>query len=138
MAAALLVFLGGCAASESTPAVADYGKVRAMGGMYGMYMGKHKGQAPPNEQAFREWLNTKQDPLQQAGLTVDQMFVSPRNGQPLEWVYGRKPPTSPSGMTCIAYEKTPVGGKRLVLATRGMYEEMDESQFSKVFPKAPK
>jgi hypothetical protein len=133
------LFLVGCGASDSTTAaVADYGKSRAMVGFYTLYMNEHKNQPPANEQAFRDWLDTKQDRLQQAGLTIDEMFASPRNSQALEWVYGRRPPAGGQGITYVAHEKSPVNGKRLVLATRGMYEEMDESQFSRVFPNAPK
>jgi len=40
-------------------------------------------------------------------------------------------------MEFIAYEKTPVDGKRLVIATRGMFEEMDEARFRTVFPNTP-
>ena len=101
------------------------------------YLADHKNQAPPNEQAFREYLGTKEDNLRKSGISIDAMFTSPRDGEPLVWVYGRKPPAGPAGMTYLGYEKTPVDGKRLVIATRGMYDQIDETQFRKLFPKTP-
>jgi hypothetical protein len=138
---AVLAFaLAGCGGGDSGSAatdaiVVDYSSTRVLASLYSQYLSEHKNQAPPNEQAFREFLGTKQETLERAGLTIDDMFASPRNGQPLEWVYGRKPPAGRVG-TYFAYEKTPVDGKRLVIATRGMYEEMDEAQFNTLFRKA--
>jgi hypothetical protein len=124
----------GCGGGASPTATVDYASVRAMGEMYGLYQQEHSGQAPKDEQAFREFLASKQEALDRLNLTVDGMFVSPR-GQPLEWVYGSRPPRSPGG-TFFAFEKTAVEGKRLVIGARGMYEEMDDVKFKKLFPKA--
>lgn len=138
--AILVLALAGCGGGGDGSAgmhESDTTTMCAMSGLYGQYLGQHKNQPPPNEKAFRDYLNTKQDDLQRVGLTIDQMFVSPRNGEPFEWVYGRKPPAGPAGMTYVGYEKTSVDGKRLVIATRGMYEEMDDAKFRTVFPKAP-
>ncbi len=72
--------------------------------------------------------------LKRIGLTVDKMFASPRNGTPLTWVYGKRPPRGPTGMTYLAYEAAPVGGKRFLLAAGGMHDEIDDAQFRKLFP----
>ena len=74
--------------------------------------------------------------MEQSGLSLDQMFVSPRNGEPLVWVYGKSPPSA-NGMTFIAYEKSSTDGQRFVLATGGMHEVMDDAQFRRLFPDAP-
>ncbi|MCI0351954.1 MAG: hypothetical protein L0Z53_21240 [Acidobacteriales bacterium] len=138
--AAGLLALAGCGAGNSSaqPPAADYGKVRSMTGFYDAYLAAHRGQPPPSEQAIREYLNSKQDNLQKAGLTVDEVFVSPRNAKSLQWVYGRKPPLlRQQGMTGYAYEAEAVDGKRLVIGGRGMFVEIDETQFRALFPKTP-
>jgi hypothetical protein len=99
-------------------------------------MRDHRGKPPASEAAFREYLNGKQDLLQQAGITADQMFVSARGDKPLKWVYGNAPPVwRQNGMTCYAYEAEPVAGKRLVMGGRGMAVEVDDAQFRTIFPR---
>jgi hypothetical protein len=126
----------GCGSKAGQSSAADYTKVRAMGDFYSSYLSDHRGQPPKDEQAFRDYLNTKQDQLKNVGLTVDDMFKSPRGDGPLVWVYGKKPPVGSSGITYVAYERVPVGDKRLVIGTRGMYEQLDEAQFREAFPNA--
>jgi hypothetical protein len=134
-----ILAVAGCNSSNGDTGdavAADYGKVRTMTGFYEGYLSEHRGQPPANEQAFRDYLNSKQQNLQTAELTVDQMFLSPRDGKPLKWVYGRKPPVwRQNNMICYAYESEPVGGKRIVIGGRGMVAELDETQFKTVFPK---
>ena len=134
--AALLAGLAGCGGGSTGTSAVDYTKIRALADMYGAYVADHRNQPPPNEQAFRDYLGTKQEYMQRAGITVDAMFVSPRNGEPIQWVYGRKPPAG-GYETYIAYEKTPVDGKWLAITARGTYQEMDEAWFRKVFPNKP-
>jgi hypothetical protein len=137
--AVMMLALGGCAGGSSAkgPAV-DSNRLRMMAGFYEGYLGNHRNQPPPNEHAFRDYLTSKQESLQKAGLTVGDMFVSPRNGMPIQWVYGRRLPfVRQKDMTCYGYEKEPVDGKRLVVGGRGMFEELDETQFRSVFPNTP-
>lgn len=134
--AAISLGLAGCGGGgTANTTVADYAKIRAMGVVYDAYLNDHAGQPPKDEQEFRDYLSGKQELLDRTSLSVDEMFTSPR-GKPLGWVYGKRPPKGQTGMTYLGYEKEPVDGKRLVIAGRGMYEEMDDAQFQKVFPGA--
>jgi hypothetical protein len=139
--AAVFSALPGCGSADggagSAP-VADHSRVRTMTDFYQSYLSANRNQAPKDEAAFRAYLVTKQEQFQKAGLTVDQMFTSPRNGKPLKWVYGKSPPLwRQTGMTCFGYEAEPTNGKRLVIGGRGMFDELDESQFRTVFPNSP-
>jgi hypothetical protein len=100
-----------------------------------MYQAEHGGRTPPDEQAFRSFIESKTDVLERINKTADDLLTSPRNGMPLVLVYGKRPPKS-KGMTYVGYEESSVDGKRLVIGPRGMYEEMDEAQFKKIFPDA--
>ena len=129
--------LAGCtsdAASGSGGSV--YKAVRDMGVLFNQFMTEHGGKPPQNEQEFRSFLAGKQSVLEALNLTVDGMFVSPRNGAPIRWVYGRKPPQGPQGMTFIAYENAPVDGKYFVLAMNGMHAELNEIEFKRLFSAA--
>lgn len=112
------------------------GKLLVMQSLYLEYLSQHNNQPPPDEKAFREFVGTKQDKLQKASLTVDDVFISPRNGGPLRWVYGKKQSGNQAGGSYIAYEQTPVDGKRLVIADRG-FQEIDDASFRQAFPNAP-
>jgi hypothetical protein len=135
---AMLLSFCGCGSrsgSASTDTGTSAAKVRTLTGFYEGYLGAHKGQAPPNEQAFRDYLNTKQEELQKIGITAGEMFTSPR-GKPMRWIYGRTPPVfRPTNMTCFAYEVEPTDGKRLVLGGRGMTAELSDAEFRGLVPK---
>jgi hypothetical protein len=65
------------------------------------------------------------------------VFTSPRTGGAFTWVYDGKKPVGPGGMTVFGYEAAPTDGKRLIVGSRGMREEIDEAEFKKLFPNAP-
>jgi hypothetical protein len=134
----LATALVGCGGSSSSTGVKveDYQSFRTALALYGMYQNEHAGKTPPNEEAFRAYVDSKQDVLQRVGKTTDELLTSPRNGEPLVFVYGKKPPMGPGGITYFAYEKVPVDGKRLVIGSRGAFEEMDETQIKQFFPDA--
>ena len=109
-----------------------------MAAFYGAYLQEHGGQPPPDEQAFRDFLAAKQPELETAGLSVDDMFISPRSPSSIQWIYGGALPVGPSGMEYFAYEQQPIDNARLVIASRGIFDLMDESRFHEVFPNAPR
>jgi hypothetical protein len=124
----LVVATVGCGGGKGGGNVADkMKKVRTMGDLYVAHLAEQKG-APADEAAWRAFLDGKQTELQAAGLTVDEMFVSPRDGAPLTWVYG-KTPKSQFGLTIVAYEQTPVDGRRFTVATNGMADYVEETRF---------
>jgi hypothetical protein len=57
--------------------------------------------------------------------SIDELFVSERDGQPLVVVYGSTSPAS----DVVVYEQTGLNGKRQVGHRIGMVEEVDEAQF---------
>ena len=137
-AATLMMGLVGCSGGSSTSSglgTAEYQRLLSTTTLYGMYQSEHGGKTPPTEQAFREFIESKSDVLQRINKTPDELLTSPRNGMPLVFVYGKRPPRA-NGMTYLGYEKSSVDGKRLVIGPRGVYEEIDEAQFKKIFPDA--
>lgn len=137
LALSLLVAIGCGSGGASSTGVSkgDYESLRTTSALYEMYMKEHGGKTPPDEQAFRTFVSGKQDILDKVGKTAEAVLSSPRSGEPFVFVVGKKLPVNrQTGMTYVAYEKTPVEGSRLVLAMRGIYELMDEAKFNQVFP----
>jgi hypothetical protein len=136
---AVLIALAGCSRAATTAedkSVVDYKLTSVMANLYNGYLGEHSGQPPKDEQPFRQFLQTKEEILTKSGLTVDKMFVSPRNGKPFNWVYGRPLAASTIGITMIGYEAEPSDGQRMILGGRGEYQLVDEAKFHAAYPNA--
>ena len=89
------------------------------------------GHPPKDEQEFKQAISSSNISLQSLKVdSIDQVFVSDRDGQPLVVVYG--PPKS--GSDVIVYEQTGVDGKRLVGHKIGMVDEVDEARFKELVP----
>jgi len=63
--------------------------------------------------------------------SIDELFVSERDGQPLVVVYGQ----APAGSDIVVYEQTGVDGRRQVGHRIGMVEEVDQARFDELVPK---
>jgi hypothetical protein len=82
---------------------------------------------PRDEQEFKQTLassNTSLEPLNVD--SIDDLFISERDGQPLVVRYLQLP----TGSDVVVYEQTGMDGKRLVGHKIGMIEELDDAQFS--------
>lgn len=134
----LLVALVGCGGLSTSTGVTqrDYQALRTFSVAYEGFLKQNKGKTPADEAELRNYLSSRQSDWDAVGISIDDMLTSPHSGEPLVVVYGKKPPMSKTGLYYVAYDKTPVNGKHLVLSTRGVYEEMDEAQFKAVFPDA--
>jgi hypothetical protein len=108
--------------------------------LYGRYLAQHRGQPPANEAEFRTFVE-KEGPslLEQFAVKDTQaLFVSSRDNQPYTVLYGRLAgPPGLGGQPVFAYEKTGVGGKRMVATSLGAVEEVDEARFKELVPTAP-
>jgi hypothetical protein len=138
MFALLLVSLVGCGGTSTTTGVTqrDYQALRTFSVAYEGFLKQNKGKPPADEAELRSYLTSRQSDWDAVGISIDDMLTSPHSGEPLVVVYGKKPPVGKTGLAYVAYDKTPINGKHLVVSTRGVYEEMDETQFKSVFPDA--
>ena len=122
----------GCGESQKQSAEREQSHIKVLAIMYGKYTGRHQGQPPANEKAFREYVEAAGSDLVKKVGGVDQMFISERDQKPYVIFYGKEVQKN-NGV--VAYEQEGSGGKRFV-ADELVVEELDEDQFRARVPAA--
>jgi hypothetical protein len=85
------------------------------------------GHAPRDQQEFKSAINLPPASMEKFSIkSLDELFVSERDGQPLVVAYGPGRPAS----DVVVYEKAGVDGKRLVGRHLGTVEEVDDATFN--------
>ena len=93
--------------------------------------------APPNEKALKDYakgLSEKQLDEQMIGKDLEAIFVSPRDKEPFQVVYGQML-TSGGEPVAVIYEKTGEKGNKYVALSIGYTEEYDDETFKGYLPK---
>ena len=118
---------GGREAQQST--------LRLTAVLYSQYLGAHGGDPPRDEGEFKKFIQSLgPGVIERAGLTsVDQLFTSPRDGQPYAVKY-QGVPWELEG--AIAYEQQGLNGVRYVATSLGGISEVTEEEFTKRLKKA--
>jgi hypothetical protein len=131
--AALLLALfaatgSGCAKKDSGVETREMSRVRILTNLHAMATTKI-GHLPRDEQEFKQAIAKLQVNLEKrkAG-SIDELFISERDGQPLVVIYGSGSVDS----DVVVYEQNGVNGKRMVGHRIGMVEEVDESELKKL------
>jgi hypothetical protein len=125
--AALLV---GCGGPTGGSGKKETSRVRVLTMLY-TRTSSQLGRNPKDEQEFKEKLKSYDLALDKAGVSsIDELFISERDGQPLGIYYGPHPP----GSDVVVYEQTGVDGMRYVGHRIGMVEEVDEAKFRELVP----
>jgi hypothetical protein len=123
----------GCS-SPSTDQDQDTRPFKALGLIYGKYVGSHRGRQPANQAELLKFATAKESSLlSQLGVSdPEEMFNSPRDGKPLDVVYGTSTVSDPNPIA--AYEQQPMNDKRWVVWTTGALMEVDEAEFQTIKP----
>jgi hypothetical protein len=128
----IVALLAGCNGSQKETVQKELSHVRIVTMLHAK-ASSQLGRPPKDEQEFKQAISTSNVSLQSLKVnSVDEIFVSDRDGQPLVVVYG-----SPKASDVVVYEQTGVDGKRLVGHSIGMVEEVDEARFRELVPTAP-
>lgn len=119
----------GCGGDGQKAAQKEISHIRLLTNLY-VKSERELGRSPANLEEFKSAIAKMDLSLEAMKLTsIDEVFVSDRDGQPLVIVYGQ----SPNGV--VAYEQTGVDGKRQVGFKLGNVEEADEGRFKELVPK---
>jgi hypothetical protein len=108
-------------------------RLTTIASFYGDYLGAFG--APPKDQAaFRTFLNEREAGIKRLGVdSVDDLLTSPRDGQQIVVIYGKKvaPPDSPN-TPWACYEQTGVDGKQMAAQVRGEVKELSADEIAKL------
>jgi hypothetical protein len=116
---------GGCAKSEQ---VERQSNLQAIAAYYSQFLAHHRGQLPANEEEFKKFIQAKGgEALSYKGLSVDELFVSSRDGKPFVVKYrGDKSWPLPD---VIAYEQEGDDGIRHGATSVGEYTVISDEEF---------
>lgn len=133
----VLVMQTGCESHTSGVTQTDTKtQIERLFNLYKSYVtAKQKG--PPNEKALRDYaksLSEKDLDDQSIGKDLDAIFVSPRDKEPFQIVWGQN--LNPGGNPiAIIYEKTGEKGRKYVALSMGYTEEYANENVSEYLPK---
>ena len=118
----------GCARKDGDVATHQMSRVRILTNLLAMAT-TELGHVPRDEQEFKQAIAKLQVNLEKRKVSsIDELFVSERDGQPLVVIYGSGSVDS----DVVVYEQNGVNGKRMVGHRIGMVEEVDESELKKL------
>jgi hypothetical protein len=125
-----MLFVVGCNAPKANAIKKETSHLRLLTNLYAKISMK-SGHNPRNEAEFKEAIKNSDVPLEALKVSsVDELFVSERDGQPCVVVYGPRQP----GNDVVVYEQTGVDGYRQVGHMIGKVEEVDEAKFRELVP----
>jgi hypothetical protein len=131
-----LIMTGGTGCNSQVAgdsAAADVSRIKALTTFYTSYMNRNGG-PPPSEAEFKRYIAEKGEPLlKSSGITADEIFISPRDNEPLVVLYGSAA-AKLLNQGVVTYERTGVGGRRLVGYRAGSVNEIAEAEFRKLVP----
>jgi hypothetical protein len=126
----MFVVLAGCTGNQGAGPSVQLSHVRLLTGMHTRASTQLR-RPPKDEQEFKEFIKSSNVSLETMGVnSVDEMFISERDGQPLGVAYG----SPQGGSDVVVWETVGVDGKRLVGHSIGMVEEVDEAKFKELVP----
>ncbi len=134
-----VIILGaiGCGGGPEPQSPAEAG-LKAIYVMYGQYAGQNRGKSPPDVEAFKKFVrSTNAEQLKSLNVNdVESLFISPRDKQPYVVHYNAAVSVPgvgvPAGDSWLAYEETGQGGKKYILLSTGIIEEVDAVRFGEI------
>lgn len=141
--AAACLLAGGCSGGSEALDSPTAARLKGLATMYLDYIVAKGGNAPGNEAALRKHMLTVDAiQLNLAGFQRDKLeeaFVSLRDNEPFVVLYGITPGTlGAKDGPVVAYEKTGVGGKKLVVNVSAQLAYVSEQQLQEMLkPKEP-
>ena len=128
-----LLATSGC---SSKPISADprVKNMKAVGIIFGKFVGSHQGRLPESEEEFLKYASSREgNLLRQFGVDdISKLLQAPREGQPIVVVAGKGKMAGDNPIA--AYESQPINGTRIVVRTTGSVQELNEEEFQTLVP----
>jgi hypothetical protein len=133
----LVIFCLGCGGGQKPGQV----PIRGLSVCYGQYQARNRGQAPPSEKDFKEFIQKQmtREFLEGFGASpedLDKLFISPRDKEPYQVRYKAllRPPGPDGKGEIVIWEKEGVNGKRMVAYSTTKSDEIDDATFKELMP----
>ena len=126
--------LVGCHSPEASDEVDRRGSnLQSLAGLYRTYAAQHGGNPPPNEAAFKTFIQDQGlKHFESFGITtIDELFISPRDRKPYVVIYGDGPEEMPN---IVAYEREGTETGRWIASSMTVVAEVDEVKFQQMVP----
>jgi hypothetical protein len=129
-----LAATSGCGSNKPISADPQVKNMKAIGILYGKFIGSHQGRIPESEQEFLKYASTRERDLLREFKVDDatKLLQPPRQGQSIVVVSGKGKMAGDNPIA--AYEPQPVDGTRIVVYTTGSVQELNEDQFRALVP----
>jgi hypothetical protein len=127
----------GCSQKTPTPDELAAKRGGRLGVLYGMCVGQNKGKPPQAVQQIKDFATKRinSEELSALGVTtIDDLFVSPRDGLPYKMVEYRKLPPPSGEPVVVFYEQQGQHGVRRAALLGGGTLDLDESLLAKLVP----
>jgi hypothetical protein len=122
---AVAALISGCGESDE---VEQQSNLRAIAAYYSQFLAHHRGQLPANEEEFKKFIQAKGgEALAYKGLSVDELFVSSRDGKP--FVVRYRGDKSWPARDLVAYEQEGRDGTRHGATSIGGYAVISDEEF---------
>jgi hypothetical protein len=130
--ATVSIALSGCGGGSPTAGHNEVSRLRAITALY-FRAASSLGRNPASEAEFKQAIADTKPDLGVLGVgSIDELFVSERDGKPIVVRYG--PESGRAGRGVVAYEQEGVDGVRLVGSTNGQIQEADAAKFAQLVP----
>ena len=126
------VFILGCGGG-TTPedATIERSQFKTLTLAYLGFLSANKGKLPKSEEEFRHYIDRGiGDKLRDQDLTLDEIFVSPRDGKPYVFVYREN--LTQANRRIIGYEQEGIDGRRYVSDRSGAVMDVSENEFQRM------
>jgi len=138
---ALLLSICGCGSGSDPLKSPTAERLKKLANVYLNYAAA-KGTGPPSEDVCRKYVRSLDGIVLQMNnidiARIDELFISDRDKEPFVVLYGVGiSQMSGKSAPLIAYEKTGVGGKRLVAFANTKLEYVDEARLKELMPPSP-
>jgi hypothetical protein len=128
----IVAVLAGCGSNNTDAARKELSHIRLLTSLYAK-TANTIGHNPKSEEEFKQAIADSGVKLENLRVaSIDELFVSERDGKPLVVVYGQSLPNS----DVIVYEQEGVDGLREVGHKIGKVEQVDAAKFAELVPNA--
>jgi hypothetical protein len=110
-----------------------------LGSKYAMFVGSHRGRAPKNIDEFRQYVEKKTTSQELERLkvkSVDELFISPRDGKPVKMITYSKLPAFVGGQPppVVFHEEAGKDGKLTIVYLGGNTQTVDAADLQTLLP----